>query len=362
MVVFNNIEINPPLLNSSCAWSSDLGQLTDLYECSHTGAITTRTATARGYNEDPLMHTVRRYGSDTEAILTLSQVVFAETATSTLNSYGYSPHPLAKYLGWVEEILTAHPTSAKPVIISIMSSDSVTLAEMVASIQALRTKLEDNKAPLSRVAIELNTSCPNIPNSPPSGYTFLSLQPLLKILADAHNEDKTLTIGLKLPPYTYMGQFTDVVSGLKSFSTDIRSSVPTPTTEATKSVYKSPFAFLTCTNTLGNSLLFAEQTTTAADDATSQASAFALPTPLGGLAGDALHALALGNVFTFKQLLATQDAREHGLGKIKIIGVGGVTSAEAAARMRRAGADAVGSATLFGKEGVRAFEILSGSN
>lgn len=226
---------------------------------------------------------------------------------------------------------------------------------MVASIQALRAKLADTKSPLSRIAIELNTSCPNIPNSPPSGYTFLSLQPLLKVLADAHNVDKTLTIGLKLPPYTYMGQFTDVISGLKSFATDISGAVLTPTTDA----YKSPFAFLTCTNTLGNSLLFAEQTAAAAHGAASESSLFALPTPLGGLAGDALHALALGNVYTFKQLLLTKDAQASGLGEVKVIGVGGVTSTGAAARMRRAGADAIGSATLFGKEGVRAFEILS---
>lgn len=207
---------------------------------------------------------------------------------------------------------------------------------MVDSIQALRFKLGDNTSELSKIAIELNTSCPNIPNSPPSGYTFSSLLPLLQILRDAHTADSTLTVGLKLPPYTYKGQFTDVISGLGSLTTN----------------NVSAFAFLTCTNTLGNSLLFADQT----HSETQQT--FAVPTALGGIAGDSLHPLALGNVFTFKQLLSTQEAMDAGLAGIKIIGVGGVTSKAAAERMRKAGADVIGCATLFGEKGVHAFEIL----
>lgn len=206
---------------------------------------------------------------------------------------------------------------------------------MVDSIQQLRRKLGDQSIP-SKIAIELNTSCPNIPNSPPSGYTFKSLLPLLKVLADAHATDPTLTIGLKLPPYTFKGQFNDVFSGLESLS----------------NASQSPVAFLTCTNTLGNSMLFSEQAEPGAHGV------FAVPTSLGGLAGDSLHALALGNVFTFKELFSSQKAKDAGLGRMKIIGVGGVTSRAAAKRMQKAGADVIGSATLFGKEGIRAFEIL----
>lgn len=57
MVLINTIEINPQLLNSSCAWSSDLAQLTALYESPYTGAITTRSATLEGFKED-VRHTV----------------------------------------------------------------------------------------------------------------------------------------------------------------------------------------------------------------------------------------------------------------------------------------------------------------
>lgn len=152
----------------------------------------------------------------------------------------------------------------------------------------------------------------------------------------------TLTIGLKLPPYISRDQYTEVITALQSLVVSDANETP-----------KSAFAFLTCTNTLGSSLLFSNQTTT--DSAT----AFAVPTVLGGVAGETLHPLALGNVFTFKQLLTSNEAIAAGLGDVRIVGVGGVTSKEAAARMRQAGADIVGCATLLGKEGIRAFEILS---
>lgn len=324
MVLLNNIEINPPILNSSCAWSSDLRQLTDLYESRYTGAITTRTATLHGFAED-----------------TTHTVAFSASGQTTLNSYGYSPHALSNYLDWVQAILLAHPTSTKPVIISITASDPATLGSMVDSIQILREKLSDSTTgTLSRIAIELNTSCPNIPNSAPSGYSFKALSPLLQVLANAHFNDPTLSIGLKLPPYVYKDQFSEVIAGIKLFSAPPHDPV------------NNPIAFLTCTNTLGNCLLFSDQAITNGDQI------FAVPTALGGLAGDSLHPLALGNVFTFKSLISSQEAKDAGIAHIKIIGVGGVNSREAAMRMRNAGATVVGCATLFGKEGIQAFEII----
>ncbi|KAJ3485660.1 hypothetical protein NLJ89_g11881 [Agrocybe chaxingu] len=164
---------------------------------------------------------------------------------------------------------------------------------------------------------------------------------------------------MKLPPYTHMDQYMEVMAGLRSLA------VTPPGREKT-----NPFAFLTCTNTLGNSLLFSEQTVpketgdvkdTGKDKDNAKAKAkiseFAVPPVLGGLAGDGLHPLALGNVYRFRQMLLEEN-KETGLSDIKIIGVGGVTSKEAAERMRKAGADVIACATLFGKEGVRAFEIL----
>lgn len=276
-------------------------------------------------------------------------MAFSNTTLTTLNSYGYSPHPLAKYLSWVEAILTS-PTrshSIKPFIISITASDPFTLRSMVEAIQTLRSNISDVQTPgsgkSSRIAIELNTSCPNIPNAIPSGYSIASLKPLLQVLMDARSNDSTLTIGLKLPPFVYKAQFVDVLDTLKSLIL-----------EGGPSTGLTPVSFFTCTNTLGNSLLFPDQVIEhgKAD--------FAVPTALGGLAGESLHALALGNVFSFSQLLSVEKCHGSCLGGISIIGVGGVTSKEAVARMMKAGAAAVGCASLFGKEGVRAFEKLQG--
>lgn len=204
-------------------------------------------------------------------------------------------------------------------------------------IQSLREEIGDtaeNKT--SRIAIELNTSCPNIRGRPPPSCDFPSLIPLLTVLARAYQKDNTLTVGLKLPPYIYATQFTDVVTHLSSFS----------------HMDRSPFAFITCTNTLGSSLLFGEQ-------ALEQTSGFALPTPLGGLAGEAIHSLALGNVYSFSQLL--KEHQDPALRDIAVIGVGGVTTPEAVQRMQAAGARVVGAATLLGREGTEAFKKLSGA-
>ncbi|KAJ7226067.1 hypothetical protein GGX14DRAFT_490540, partial [Mycena pura] len=315
-----SLTISPPLVNASCAWASDLEQLHALFDCPYTGAVITRTSTLGGFAEDE-SHTV----------------AFASSSLSSLNSYGYSPHKLSQYIIWIESILSAASTPAKPFIISITASDADTLCSAVAAIQGLRGKASR----FAHIGIEFNTSCPNIRGSPPPGYTPHALVPLLRVLADAWAADPSLTLGLKLPPYVHAAQFIEMLDTLRGLCL----------TDPAEGRARSPLAYIACTNTLGSALLFGEQV--------SAERTFAVPTSLGGLAGDALHPLALGNVHSFAQLLSTEGP-ESGLRGIVIVGVGGVTSAEAAARMRRAGAAVVGSATLFGKEGIHAFKILSG--
>jgi dihydroorotate dehydrogenase (fumarate) len=345
MVLINTIEILPPLLNSSCAWSSDLAQLTELYESPYTGAITTRSATDQGFLEDDT-HTVCCSTLVSFKLLTVSQVAFSVHSLTTINSFGYSPYPLSQYLEWVGSILTSHQSS-KPIIISIAASNPTNLRKMLRDIQVLRQKLQDHQVTRGRcrIAVEFNLSCPNIANSAPLGYIHENIIPFVVEMRDAFKEDPTLTVGCKMPPYLYQAQFTDFLQILSSVVTQVNDEK------------RSPISFLTCTNTLGNSLLFSSQTTSAALPSSDDIQ-FALPTPLGGLAGDSIHALSLGNIFTFKHLIASQTYVDKGLGDLKIIGVGGVTSKAAAERMREAGADAVACATLFGKEGVQAFEIL----
>ncbi|KAI1786290.1 hypothetical protein LXA43DRAFT_1065194 [Ganoderma leucocontextum] len=448
MVRIHTLNIEPPVVNASCAWASDYEQLRDLYDSPYTGATITRTATFNGFSED---------ASNTVAL--------AQSSISSINSYGYSPHPLSKYLDWIYTILTtpmldgSPPT--KPVIISITASTPTVLAEMVENIQSLRKKLRASYSasvmgdfppsspggagrsspvasssthpptaffpgvdPATLVGIELNTSCPNIKDAPPPSYNFQFLLPYLDVLSSAFYADPTLTIGLKLPPYLYQTRFTEAIRFLHTYTREVRSAtfVKGSSTRHHHGTHRpehvmrslNPFAYLACTNTLGNCLLFAEDTLpnpfsdsldpegaptdddmetdqpasyhhqnhrhpspfrpspsppspTASSSSTPPPrppspsiapSPFALPTPLGGLGGEALHALALGNVYSFARLLAVHP--DAAMRRIRVVGIGGVTSAAAAARMRQAGASVVGCATLLGREGVRAFEIVAG--
>jgi dihydroorotate dehydrogenase (fumarate) len=220
---------------------------------------------------------------------------------------------------------------------------------MLDSIQRLRTKLRDGEGTLSRVGIELNTSCPNITGSPPPAYHMADLTPILDVLARYFREDRTLTIGIKLPPYVYSTQFDDLLRSVATYSR------PDPSNESRRI---SPFAFLTSTNTLGQTLFFAEQTVPLpGSKAEAAPTGFALPAAIGAMAGEALHPLALGNVYTLRRLLDKHE--EISLREISIIGVGGVTTREAHVRMRRAGASVVACATILVQAGVGVFEKLS---
>ena len=229
---------------------------------------------------------------------------------------------------------------------------------MLDSIQRLRTKLRDGEGTSSRVGIELNTSCPNITGSPPPAYHMADLTPILDVLARYFWEDRTLMIGLKLPPYVYSTQFDDLLRSVATYSQS------DPNDESRRI---SPFAFLTSVNTLGQTLFFAEQTVPlpgskaeAAPTASEEASTptgFALPTVIGAMAGEALHPLALGNVYTLRRLLDKHE--ESSLREISIVGVGGVTTREAHVRMRRAGASVVACATILVQNGVKIFGKLS---
>ncbi|TFK76674.1 hypothetical protein BDN72DRAFT_3305 [Pluteus cervinus] len=435
MVKINSIDISPPLINSSCAWSSTLEHLEELYASPYTGGVTTRTATLDGFQEDS-SHTV----------------TFAKDSHSSCNSYGYSPHPLREYLAWVPTLMASPPPANaphphKPIIISIAASTPATLTTMLSSIQILRASLGDNYgARPARIAVELNTSCPNIPGISPSGYEFKRLLPLLRVLKSAFDKDETLTIGLKLPPFVVKEQFTAVIEGVRELLKPMTPTVETrrlpiplpgrrapvapPAPVAPHGREKCPIAFFTCVNTLGNAMYFPDQVHFDTSDlanppAPRDASCdpnYALPTPLGGMAGEALHPLALGNVYTFAQLLhhkgvsqpipmlplplSTKKSAKSGitppppsegenefdsdddgsgastpsggrsgspspdnsrngqekddpLKDIVIIGVGGVTSHAALQRMHKAGAQVVAAATLLGKLGVKAFEVLS---
>ena len=90
------------------------------------------------------------------------------------------------------------------------------------------------------------------------------------------------------------------------------------------------------------------------DDSTRNRPDFALPSPFGGLARDSIHALALGNVYTFSILLSKSP--DAVLQNIAIIGAGGVRSPAAVSRMRQVGARIVACTMFLEQEGVRALK------
>lgn len=301
------------------------------YDCKYTGAVTTRTATLDGFDEDPGTH----------------KVAFALGQTASLNSYGYSPHPLSKYLQWIETLYkNQNPDSkCKPIILSVAPTDAAQLGVIMTAIQGFRHSVLKTLPSQPVLAVELNTSCPNIPNHPPPAYDMATLTPLLQVLASTFQADPTLVIGLKLAPFVYRDQMEGVVRTIAGL---------------VDQEGRSPIAFLTSTNTLGGCVMFADQvsqkTTSASTAGVDAAPSMALPTTFGGLAGEPLHYLSLGNIMTLSSMLASSPI--PALHNVGIIGVGGVTTPAAYQRMRKAGAAAVACATALGINGVTVFERL----
>jgi dihydroorotate dehydrogenase (fumarate) len=138
----------------------------------------------------------------------------------------------------------------------------------------------------SVLAVELNTSCPNIPGHPPPAYDITTLTQLLLVLASSYQSDPTQIIGLKLAPFVHRGQMEDIVEAISGLTDDQG---------------RNPIAFLTCTNTLGGCVMFADQVKRTVGDAKPRDDVdgdrkvkMALPTTFGGLAGEPLHFLSLG--------------------------------------------------------------------
>jgi dihydroorotate dehydrogenase (fumarate) len=291
-----------------------------------------------------------------------------EEATASLNTYGYSPIPLREYLRYVttidksiqKEIARGSTASQnaldareneprKPIIISVSGT-----AEEVGKCYRLIT--EHAKSVKIPLGMEVNLSCPNIPFEPPPAYLASGLATYLAVLkkessvalarlkaaqrqTSGSNDESAKTpepvaiaVGIKIPPYTYADQFTTLIHSLLATITD-----GTP----------CPISFITATNTLGNSLVYSTSCLPVLKSSDGSG--------IGGLAGDPLHPLALGNVCTLRKRLSAHPE----LARIRIIGVGGVKDNDGYLRMIAAGAEAVGVATALGRRGVNVFEEIS---
>ena len=338
--------INPPLLNSSNRWATTKEELEALYLCPHTGAITTRTSLQRGFDHDDTIHQHCFFETSTLELKPSIQSGHSEFLklphedVSSLNTLGYSPISIFRYADFVHQIQKAHPHIRKPVIFSFTGTPrDVVVAQRFLSLAKLSNSVW---------GMEINLSCPNIPDKPPPAYDSAMLTTYLHALLEPFSDtsasevsEQVIEIGLKLPPYTYAGQFTALMTAL----------------EATD---PCPISFLTSTNTLGSSLLPMSMSSPCLQGSHTGLIPMLNSSSgegIGGLAGAALHPLALGNVRTLRRMLDERPRLKH----IRIIGVGGVSDMAAYARMKVVGADAVGVGTGLGYWGVGVFErILSG--
>ncbi|KAI0134609.1 hypothetical protein BJ170DRAFT_207394 [Xylariales sp. AK1849] len=319
------LEINPPLLNSANPWATTFEDLQTLFGCPSTGAVTTRTSLLKGFEHDPAVHQVAFFDSQThESGGSESSSQSVEKAS--LNTLGYSPIPIADYLSFIKAISDGEFGSPKKlVIISVTGSPE----DVASCYRRIAEHSKDVKMPL---AIEINLSCPNIPNAPPPAYSRESLSIYLEALKDVVSSNKELPrlpYGLKTPPYTHADQFATLLSALEAAGTPC------------------PVSFLTATNTLGSCLVLSDR-----DCRTGEPKLPGLG--IGGMAGAPLHPLALGNVATLRRLLDETEATRH----VKIIGIGGVEDAFGYRRMRGVGAAAVGVGTALGCRGIKVFEEI----
>ncbi|EMD61494.1 hypothetical protein COCSADRAFT_162941 [Bipolaris sorokiniana ND90Pr] len=366
------LDIDPPLLNSANPWCTTLSQLQDLYTNPHTGAITTRTSlpssTNKGFPHDPSIHQFTFFTPDTLSSSTPNTDLSDDASTTgSLNTLGYSPIPLSEYISYVQIISNTHCTSVplhsrtthKPIIISVTG----TADQVVQCYRQIRTC---QRTVRMQLAMEINLSCPNIPEKPPPAYSRgelaeylrglgreMSLQQQSKENGQGDGEggnEAEVAIGIKTPPYTYHDQFQSLIDALLDCSEK----------------GSCPVGFITAVNTLGSSLLVAPSCFSATTSSTattispSTTTSFhptlasANGTGIGGLAGTPLHPLALGNVYTITQMLAQHEV----LRGVQVIGVGGVADKEGYRRMRGVGARAVGVGTALGRKGVGVFEEI----
>lgn len=321
------LEVSPPLLNSANPWATTLEDLTALYECPHTGAVTTRTSLVAGFPHDPSIHQFTLF--DTAAHKSQQdRTKLLGPENASLNNLGYSPIVLETYLEFIRTISTLPSSrSDKGFVVSVTGSpeDVVECYKLIAHAQT------SVKFPL---AMEINLSCPNIPGKPPPAYNGDSLLKYLneleKVISDS--DLPRIAFGLKTPPYTYSKQFEELISALE---------------RTCKGDRVCPVSFITATNTLGSCLVLAD----------GDNSEPALPgTGIGGMAGAPLHPLALGNVRTIRKML---DESKYALRHVQIIGVGGVLDAAGFKRMNGVGADIIGVGTGLGIKGVNIFRDIA---
>ena len=346
--------VNPPLLNSANPWATTYDDLKALYDCPYTGAVTIRTSLWDEFKQDPKLHQYTFFSAEKGHAASKVDTSLAEGRgevlpgeTSSLNTLGYSPISFPDYLKVLKNMSESgqlDKVPAKPFIVSVtgtvfqVAACCSHLLELQNHPDRWRWKPDGEYGDLE-LMMEINLSCPNIPDKPPPAYDAVELFEYVQAISEAkqlasHTDGKTLHVGIKTPPYTYGGQFQNLMRVLE---------------ESCAFPGGCPISFVTATNTLGSCLVLDEVGECALGSANGMG--------IGGLAGNALHPLALGNVKTIRRSLDESLCEE--LKRVVVIGIGGVSDSAGFKRMSKVGAGAVGVGTALGREGVGVFEKIA---
>lgn len=333
-----SLNINPPLLNTPCPWAKTLEQLRVLYACSDLGAVTTRTSMIDGFPDDPEVNQFVFFDPSSHSPAIPNDSNSSKDQTATLNTIGFSPFTLDEYLSFIKTISDEQPdnqnsSTLKPFLVSVTGTPE--------EIQQAYQRITDFQSQVKMdLAMEINLSCPNIPGKVSPAYDkeelLTYLRALQQVISQAKQQGKGLSIpvGIKTPPFTYQEQYDRVIDALS---------------DCVKQGEALPINFIVSTNTLGSSLLLN----------TEQLPKTVLKsmagTGIGGMAGTPIHPLALGNVYTLRQMLDQHPV----LKSIQLIGVGGVSDYAGYQRMKSVGAYAIGIATALGQKGIGVFTEIN---
>ena len=234
---------------------------------------------------------------------------YVETPWGSINAMGLPNQGWAYYADYAKE------QARKPLFLSVAG---LSLEENCQILSQLSHNLN-----LGQIAgIELNLSCPNLPNKPQTGYDF---QRSKEVLTAAFEHCKH-PLGVKLPPYFDPVHFDQMAEVLLNFP---------------------KLRFVTCVNSLGNGLVI---------DPWTEQVVLKPKEGLGGIGGDYIKPTALANVRAFYLRLNHAG--------IDVVGCGGIKSGLDAFEHLLCGASALQIGTQLMKEGPDCFarieaELLS---
>jgi len=228
---------------------------------------------------------------------------YVEVELGSINSMGLPNHGYKKYLEYAAEIKSQFPDT--PVCASIVGfcpDDFFTLIEAF-------------QADPNVDVLEINLSCPNVVGKPQIAYDFETTDELLEKIFKLWISKP---IGFKLPPYFDPAHTQMMADILKKYPVD----------------------FITCINSVGNTLMIDPET---------ESPLIAPKWGLWGLGGDYVKPVALANVRMFYKLIWD---------KTKIIWCGGIKNGIDVFEHLLAGASLVQLGTILWKEDVACFERI----